>query len=130
MSIQVAWVDRQRAILGFTFRGTWSWNDLYDALSAGFVLADTVHHPVALLFDLRATTYLPEDLMSQLKHICALRHYNETVRVLITDLPFWRSLYAVCTRLFPSASSRYYMVPTPQDAYELIAERSQEAHVL
>ncbi len=129
MGIQVAWHDSQRAILCFTFNGTWSWDDLYDALSAGFDLADLVDHPIALLFDLRATTYLPEDLMAQLKHICVLRHFNETFRVLITDLPFWRSLYTVCTRLFPSASARYYLVATPADACRLIEERSQQLHV-
>jgi hypothetical protein len=106
----------------------WSWNELYDALSAGFELADHVDHAVAFLFDLRATTFLPDDLMSQLKHICAYRHFNETIRILVTDLPFWRSLYAICSRLFPSAASRYFMVATPADAYALIAERSQHAH--
>ncbi len=121
MGIQVAWDEPHRAILRFTFQGTWSWDDLFDALAAGFDLMDTVDHAVALLFDLRATTFLPEDLMSQLKHICSLHHIHETQRILISDLPYWRSLYTVCTRLFPSAALSYHMVATPEDAYVLVA---------
>jgi hypothetical protein len=112
MSVQMGWYDDSRTILQIEIRGAWKWEEIMHALQDVWQSANSVGHPVALLYLLDHVawrSYPLQDLVTHLRMVYQLqpRHISPVVAVAQGQIQFVQMLYQSLRPAVPQLRDTY-----------------------
>lgn len=67
MGITVQWENDAKTIARYVFNGQWSFNEVQAAVNQANELMDSVDHKVAMIADLRDSSFTPDGILAQLR---------------------------------------------------------------
>jgi hypothetical protein len=120
MSVDVNWLDSDRRILHYCFRGVWNWDEYFVTLSDGRKLQQQVTHRVCVLNDLSATDHLPDDFIEKARSVSLTRPLNSGIAVYISTDYHFKAVYEILCRLYPDRMAQYLLVTSRDEALAIL----------
>lgn len=120
MPITASWHQNNDHILIYNFHGHWTWDDLYDVLLLGREMMQEVNHEVFVICELTKSSIIPASSVRRLGDIANTRPVNTTQVFLVGEHYLMKTLYAIFQRIYPNLSTNYILVPTLEDALDMI----------
>lgn len=125
--IQVRWDDEAKTIIRFIFEAHWTWDEFKAAQLVAYELAATVRYKVGILI-VEAATIPPEVLAKQKDFtLFTNRHPNVDIFVFVLTGTFMRGIVSLLMKFYAPAASLVVVVPTLEEARNLINGRLQAA---
>lgn len=129
MPIDVSWVDAEKSLIQLDFKKPYitTWDEYHDAVEQAYVLAESVDHPVAVVFFAYDATMPPGAPLVHLKH--AINNVPDNVVTAVSALdrnPFERMMMNIVQKL-TRTKIQTYMVSTPEEALKLARKKLSEA---
>lgn len=121
MPVTVSWDNPEKTIIYARYE-RWNWDDFYSAMSQCGELASTVNHTVYIVCDL-VDNLVPKG--ATVSHAAAtLKQESDRVGliVLVTPNRFVQALTQMTSRVLPGFQKKYRMVPTLENARQIIAQ--------
>lgn len=121
MPIEVTWGNLEKTYTIFTFNGTWSWDEYYNAIKTGSELIADVPYIVNIVIDMTGSELLPNNLLSHSNSSMRQppRHFD--LAVIVTNSAFIKMFGQILDRLFKN-KTRFRVVNTLEDAHQMLRE--------
>ena len=126
MGITNTWDNEEKTIIHQAYEGVWSWAEFDAAQQESGVMLDSVDHKVGLIIDIEKST-IPEAKtalakFSDIAAVPALTHPNAGLAVVAGASRLAATLIEAFGKFHKPAAERMAVVPTLEEAYEIIAE--------
>lgn len=116
MPITVAWHNPEKTIIGMTFTGSWTWDDLYRASDETRLLYDTIQHEAHLIMDMQHAPSLPSNALAHVR-LLDREHPNQGKVVAVGVNAFIHTMFRVVLKLRPQVTDKILIVGTLAEAY-------------
>lgn len=112
MSIQVAWDSSDLTILRYIHYGSWTWENLDDAIAIAEPMIRGMRHPVHVIVDLRESCDVPNlDQMTESRAL-SLAPGTTSYLILVGEIWVTRKFYELTKRLYRNRRSRNQLAYT------------------
>lgn len=118
MPVHVSWVDTSRTVILREFTGNWTWDEFYRSQDEARTMLDAVTYTVHQIFDFSHTQNLPPNALSHLSRSARNMPANRGKSIVITENNFYRQMYGLFARLFPTLNQRVVLVTNRDQAME------------
>jgi hypothetical protein len=126
MGIDIKWDNEEKTIILTTYSGEFTWDELEAMNRESEVMLDSVDHEVDILVNLKDLV-LPKNTLANFPKIAqapSLTHSRVGLLVLFGASHFAQTLLDLLGKVYSTAAS-IVIVPTLEEAYEVIAEHRQ-----
>ncbi len=106
MSIQVTWDSPDLTILRYIHYGSWTWNNLDDAIAIAEPMIRGTSHPVHVIVDLRESIDVPNLRQFDDPRPLSLAPGTSSYLILVGEIWMTRKFYELTKRLYRSRRSR------------------------
>jgi len=122
MPIVSRWENNDKTIIYVQFTNNWSWDEFAPVRKTILDMIDSVSHVVDYIVDFQAANDIPNGALAVGRSIHKSCSRNEGFAVLVGPSPQLRMLYQSFTIAFPASKSEIALVPTLEDAYQMIID--------
>jgi hypothetical protein len=128
MGIKASWDNEDHTILRFNYEGSWTWDDLHNALSQGHAMMRTETHTVDVLIDVSQSRLIPSGALARGKHIDDIKPDNHGMTAVVGANTFMQGLYDLFRKIYRKNLNVVY-VPTLEEARAKIAEQRKPQEI-
>ncbi|HEX2908469.1 MAG TPA: hypothetical protein VHO69_16475 [Phototrophicaceae bacterium] len=121
MAIQVKWLDDDKKTVVREFVGAWTWEEFYASQDEVNVLLRSVDYNVHQIMDFRqASRALPANTLTHIGHSGKAVPPNRGKSIVVVQNAFFKQMYGLLDRIFPSVTERVVLVATFEEALETL----------
>lgn len=122
MPISTEWDNHRHTIIRIHLYDPWDLNEYFEAVHQAQELANTVPHPVHLIYDLTDAFYVPLNLLSSIRAIEKRFIPPRGITVCVKVSAYLKSIMKMGIRLFPHLGQNLFFADTLDEAYHIIAQ--------
>jgi hypothetical protein len=128
MAIRMGWGNLQKTVIPYTFKGTWTWNELHAALDIAKRVVGTRDRQIRVIIDMTNADDLPSRASFNLNHMHQIKrtlaHYAESSRstiVIVGAKPLITALWDTFRAVSASKlAANVSFAKTMRDAHRLL----------
>lgn len=127
MPVTVEWDNPEHTILRTESHGHWTWDEYHHAVDQALVMIKGVDHPVDLI-NMRAIDAItpPGNALPHLRRVMRDLPDNHRLTIMVNPNMQSKLMVGIFKRLVPVFTRTFQMVPSLQEARELIAHFNRE----
>lgn len=123
MGIQVDWFDaEQKNIVRYEFIGSWTWDELYNAVNQVNTLMASVDHTVYVIVDFRQGRGVPGGALTHMRSSTMRAADNWGGGVFLGINTFLQALVGTFIKVYPRLGERYQTADSIEHAIAIIDE--------
>ena len=120
MPIHVIWDDDEKKIIKHIYDGKWSLGEFHQAVDQNAMMVSSVPHQVDIIADLSKSAGIPSNMLSTVNRVLKKMPANQRLNVIVGADRFTTILLNVALKIVPNGSTSVKIVPTLEEAYEII----------
>ncbi|HEX2908470.1 MAG TPA: hypothetical protein VHO69_16480 [Phototrophicaceae bacterium] len=121
MAIQARWLDNDKKTVVREFVGAWTWEEFYASQTEVNDLLRSVAYNVHQIMDFRQASHvLPANTLTHIGHSGKAVPPNRGKSIVVVQNTFFKQMYGLLDRIFPTVTERVILVATLEEALEAI----------
>lgn len=130
MGIHSQWYNDTKTIIHREMSLTWTWDEYTQNSKQEYLMVEAVQHPVTLIIDASQSLTLPVGSLSYFKQELEECSEKSSKQIVVSNNGAFWTLYRILIQMVPQSKGHFFIVRTPQEAYQLAEGFIQEPTLL
>lgn len=120
-------IEWEKGFLRYAFEGDWDWDEFYQSLERG--RTPDPKNPADVILDFRDVTNIAPDAVLRFKPAAQMAEQNKRRYIVVARSSAIQTIFMLFIRIYSNLATRFYMVNTLEDAYNLLSRPDHAASV-
>jgi hypothetical protein len=125
MPVTNVWDNNEKTIIRMEVSGRWTWDEMYQASSAGYGMLDSVSHTVYPIIDFSQSLGMPPNAITHARNMMGRQHPRTGMTVFVGANTLFVNLWRIFIRLYAlfSREQDFTFAKSLDEARQLLAAK-------